>query len=155
MTRSGQCATAQDRIRALLTDGAAVTFQAGGPSMTPTIRDGDLVEIAPVKPADIQVGHILLFEQHGRLLLHRCVRICRQNSAFIVVADAALTGTDTIPADCVLGVALQQMRTTKRTHLATPVARIKGRCRYALRPLRRWLHALRTGPANPPPRASD
>lgn len=155
MTRPGQCATAQERIRTLLADGTAVTFQAGGPSMTPTIRDGDLIEVAPVQLTDIRVGQILLFEQHRRLVLHRCVRICPQNKTFTMVADAALTGTDTIQADGLLGVALQRMRATRRTHLATPVARIKGWCRYALRPLRRWLHSLRTGPTNPPPPAND
>jgi hypothetical protein len=45
----------------LLRQGCAVRFTATGGSMTPTVRDGDLVRCDPVDPTRVRPGDILLY----------------------------------------------------------------------------------------------
>src|SRR3954452_473339 len=60
-----------------LAQGVAVRFRATGDSMYPTIRDGEVIRVAPVAVDRIGVGDILLYRAKGgvRLLAHRLVAI--------------------------------------------------------------------------------
>ncbi len=64
---------AKEILTAVLATGNRFRFTAHGVSMSPFIRDGDTVELAPVQK--IRLGDILLAEKNGRLLLHRAVAI--------------------------------------------------------------------------------
>jgi hypothetical protein len=49
----------------LLRLGYGVRFRAGGRSMHPTIRDGEMITVAPVTPEDIKPGDIILTSLSG------------------------------------------------------------------------------------------
>lgn len=70
--RGGLFATVVD---SLLTDGIAVRFRAGGRSMSPAVRDGEMVVVAPVEPARVGVGEVVYCRAQRGPLAHRVVAI--------------------------------------------------------------------------------
>ncbi len=55
-----------------MTAGVCSFFRARGASMNPTIRDGDILEIAPLYGSDVCVGEVvLLIDESGTPLVHR------------------------------------------------------------------------------------
>lgn len=62
-------------LRAVLGEGVPFTFRAKGFSMSPFIRDGDLVTVSPLQDALPRLGDIVAFVGPGgeRLIIHRVV----------------------------------------------------------------------------------
>lgn len=59
---------------AVLGSGGSVCFVARGSSMAPSLLDGDVVRVEPVRPADVRLGDALLYrDTGGRAVLHRVV----------------------------------------------------------------------------------
>jgi signal peptidase I len=63
-----------DRIVSLLEQDTPATFRASGPSMNPTIRDGEPVRVRPFQAGDLRPGALLLYRKNRRLVLHRLIR---------------------------------------------------------------------------------
>lgn len=57
-------------IAARVAEGATVDFRPSGSSMVPLIRSGDPVTVAPVDPARLEVGDIVLARVAGTVYLH-------------------------------------------------------------------------------------
>ncbi len=129
-------------VESLLQQHTTVTFQAQGLSMTPAIRAGDLVHVRPAAGPDLRRGSVVLYRNHGRLILHRLVACDRQAARVRTAADAALAGGDWIPVADILGVAESVRHGDRLQRLDTAPARLAGLLRYALRPLRRLAIAL-------------
>ena len=68
-----------DRFTTLAADalarGITVTFRAHGDSMRPAIRDGDMIQVAPVSAVDLRIGDVLLCRCDSRLLAHRLIAV--------------------------------------------------------------------------------
>lgn len=126
----------QSIIASLLEQNTPVRFRAGGPSMTPTLRDGDSVRVRPLVSGDPRRGAICLYRKTGRLVLHRLVR---KNKTLFFCGDAALEGLERVESGDLLGVATDVQRTGRTVALDTRRARLLGRLRYGMRPLRRLL----------------
>ena len=126
----------QALVSRLLEQDTPVGFRAGGPSMTPTLRDGDRVRVRPLASGDLRRGAICLYRKNGRLVLHRLVR---KNEMLFFCGDAALEGLEAVDSGDVLGIATMVERAGKSVALDTPFARRRGLLRYRLRPLRRRL----------------
>jgi len=80
-------------MRDVLDKGRSVRFQVWGTSMTPFIRDGDVITVAPVSAErDIGLGEVVAYLQPlptGQwLVVHRVVG--RRGSSFHIRADYAL-----------------------------------------------------------------
>ena len=70
-------------ISDLLSDGHIIRFVAPGDSMYPTICDGDIVTVAPIKAASVSTGDIILYRHKSGLAAHRVLRIikhCNEHS---------------------------------------------------------------------------
>jgi signal peptidase I len=67
--------------------GISTRFVARGGSMSPWIRDGDLVTVAPLESAIARVGDVAAYRRSGsdRLIVHRLVR--RSKGAWIAQGD--------------------------------------------------------------------
>jgi hypothetical protein len=111
--------------------------------MHPTIRDGELAAIRPRPPGAIPCGSVVLYQIHGRLVLHRYTFNEKRTNRLFVVGDAAVDGGDWIPEADVLGVAASVCRNGKNVRLDTAGRRLAGLLRFALRPLRRALWNFR------------
>lgn len=127
----------QDIISALLQQHTPISFKAFGPSMHPTIRDGESVVVQPLPSGAIHRGNVILYQIHGRLTLHRYVFNEKRTNRAFTVGDAAVAGGDWVSAADILGVANSVRRNGRVRRLDTRCARWAGLLRFALRPLRR------------------
>jgi len=73
-------------MAAVLEKGANFRFQAAGASMSPFIRSGDILTIAPLHGA-IRPGDVLAFRhpENGRLVVHRV--IASEENGFLLRGD--------------------------------------------------------------------
>jgi len=95
-------------LRAALESGQRVRMPVNGRSMFPFIRDGDVVEIAPLPPAPV-IGSVVLARLPGeRYLLHRLV--ARYGSAWVLRGDNRSAPDGLVPREDLVGVATRVER---------------------------------------------
>lgn len=72
---------------AVLGKDAFVRFQARGLSMTPFIRDGDIIIVAPLKDYKLQIGDVASYihPQSSRVVVHRVVG--KKGDSFLIKGD--------------------------------------------------------------------
>lgn len=133
----------QTIIEALLRQHIPVTFRARGPSMNPTIRDNDLVQVRPLQDGEPLGYLIVLYRIAGRIALHRLIFNDIITKRCLVTGDAALHGGDWVDRTDLLGVAEWIRHGNRITYPTRFSSRLAGRIRYAIRPLRRLLHMIR------------
>jgi hypothetical protein len=136
-------AETQKIIASLLQQRTPVSFTALGPSMHPTIRNGESVFVRPLAAGTIPCGSVILYKIYGRITTHRCIFNEARTNRVFTVGDAAVKGGDWIPTGDILGVAESVRRNGHSHRLDTRLARWSGLARYALRPLRRALWHFR------------
>jgi hypothetical protein len=119
--------------------------------MHPTIRDGEVVLVRPLRKDDLRPGAILLYPETGRLGLHRMIRRSRPAGRVFLAADAAPRGGRWVAEPDLLGVAESVQHGDRVRRLDGPASRLTGLTRYAARPLLRiWLYFRPTDHANTP-----
>jgi len=109
-------------MQAVLSKGASFRFQARGWSMTPFIRDGDVVTVAPASKVNPSVGRVVAFIQpdSGRLVIHRVID--RQGTAYLIQGDNASGQPDgLVPAPAILGCVTRVVRSNRRIYLGLGV----------------------------------
>lgn len=65
----------------LLKRGTPVRFRANGKSMQPTISEGEIITVEPVKPSLVKRGDIVLYQNHCGVIAHRVVAILNPRSS--------------------------------------------------------------------------
>ena len=130
-------------IEALLRQRTRVAFRAHGPSMNPTIRDGETVFVRPADANAFHIGSVVLYRTADRLALHRIVFNDKRTKRLFLVGDASIAGGEWIPAADVIGLAESLRRNDAVRRLDAFGRRLAGRLRFALRPLRRALWNFR------------
>ncbi|HXO36620.1 MAG TPA: hypothetical protein VN901_30120, partial [Candidatus Acidoferrales bacterium] len=89
----------------LLTNGNAIRFQARGASMSPAIRDAEIVYVKAAALADLRVGDIVLLKGEIGLRLHRLVVADVARDVFITRGDCAQQDDPAVCGEQILGVA--------------------------------------------------
>jgi hypothetical protein len=130
---------AAETLIGLLRQNTPVCFRAGGVSMNPVIRDGEPVQVRPVRPQDLRPGAVLLYLKNKRPVLHRLIHRDAGTGTLFFIGDAALSGEERIAEKDLLGTATSLQRAGRTIPLDTPGARLRGMLRYRLRPLRRLI----------------
>jgi len=126
----------------ILKMGSCLRFKALGSSMTPFIRNGDVLTIIPGTVSDIQIGDIAFYRTTGQhTVAHRVLgkKITAEQTLLTIRGDASAGPYEWIPASRILGRAIQFERHGKTFRLDTPSARLAGRLWAALQPLGRFL----------------
>ena len=90
-------------LRDVLGKGASFRFKAKGFSMTPIIKDGDIITVSPCLPAGLLSGDIAAFTHPvtGRLVVHRIIGV--RDGSFFVKGDNNDDSDGLIPGSHVLG----------------------------------------------------
>ena len=99
-------------ITELLQDGYRVNFSAPGHSMYPTIMANEKIVVAPIDPAAVRTGDIILYRANGCLIAHRVAHIKKMNPeagitnagwSFILKGDASRTYDEPVKFKQILG----------------------------------------------------
>lgn len=101
----------------VLARGMSFRFRARGYSMSPFIRDGDVVTIAPKTGRPLRPGAIVAAHHpaSGKLIVHRI--IAAQANGFILQGDNAVTPDGWVSSAQVLGSVTRVERGAKRIRL--------------------------------------
>jgi signal peptidase I len=84
--------------------GASFRFQAKGFSMTPSIRDGDVITVSPLGGGKPRRGDVVAFRhlESPRMLVHRVLR--KKRDRFLIKGDNCSDADGWIPGENILGV---------------------------------------------------
>jgi uncharacterized repeat protein (TIGR01451 family) len=109
--------------REVLTGGSQIRFEARGASMSPAIRDGEIVHVRRAVPDDLRRGDIVLIKVQGNFRLHRIVVADAERDVFITRGDCGLENDPAVGREEILGVAeAKEVRVGRRIVRA----RLKG-----------------------------
>lgn len=113
-----------DLLRAVLRKGALFRFKAPGSSMTPFIRDGDVVTIAPVKNYTYSPGTVVVFTRPGtqRLTVHRIIKNT-QDQVYIAGDNCTGCMDGWVPIENVIGRVIRIDRNGHRIRLGLGIER--------------------------------
>ena len=91
-------------IEAVHEKGASFRFQAKGYSMTPAIRDGDVITVSPLKDIMPRRGDVLAFRHPERpqMLVHRVLHAKARK--YFIKGDNCPEADGWIPAENILGL---------------------------------------------------
>jgi hypothetical protein len=116
-------------MRAVLAKGKPFRFRAKGFSMSPFIKDGDVVTIRPLSAGEPRTGDVaaFLFPSTGRVALHRVV--AAGDGLFHLKGDNVPEGDGAVAADRILGVVARVERNGETVRLGrglgdTAIARL-------------------------------
>jgi hypothetical protein len=130
----------------LLERGKTVRLRVRGWSMSPAIRDGEVVWIAPAQPSRIQPGQVVLYTGAGdRPVIHRVIQrhLCNNELCFSISSDQRVGCSDRIPASRVLGQVTALERGGRRISLLGWRGTMRGLFFLFLRPFRPTIRRLR------------
>jgi signal peptidase I len=103
LSLSGQAV--EDLLQAVLDKGALFRFRARGGSMTPFIRDGDAITIAPLDGRPPRLGEVVAFShldaKQSDLVIHRVVE--RRGGDFVIQGDGNGLTQEIVPLEVILG----------------------------------------------------
>jgi hypothetical protein len=111
----------------ILRAGRALRFRAPGASMSPLVRDGDVVLVRPVHPSAVRIGDVVLCSNSpGRVVVHRVTRkgVGREGRWFTVQGDAVARADGVIPEAQVYGRVVAIERDGSSIALDGPVMRM-------------------------------
>ncbi|MGC2446107.1 MAG: S24/S26 family peptidase [Candidatus Sulfotelmatobacter sp.] len=89
----------------LLAQGLSVRFQARGASMSPAIRDGEVVEVIPTSVSALQKDDIVLAKTEHGFRLHRIVLADPGADRFITRGDRGQENDPVLAGAQILGIA--------------------------------------------------
>lgn len=112
-----------DLLRAVLNKRVPFRFCARGFSMSPFIKDGDVVTVSPCAPHAIRYGDVVAFvnSPSERLAVHRVVGVAQD--AWLIKGDNAPEEDGWIPRPCILGRVTRVERRGTRVRLGLGVER--------------------------------
>ena len=125
----------------LVREGLRVTFPVKGNSMLPFIIGGkESVDL--VKPADLQVGHVVLAWVEGcRYVVHRVIRI--EGEQVTLMGDGNIVGVEHCTLSDVAALAVTVVSRQGKHHNLYAPWRVKAsRLWFRLLPIRRWILAV-------------
>jgi phage repressor protein C with HTH and peptisase S24 domain len=112
-------------VERLLRAGRPVELELRGDSMTPSVRDGDLLTVAPLGDGRIQRGDVVLARIGGRLVAHRVVLVDGANAQ---LRGDASPRVDAVPVDALLGrvVGVRRRRGPLRRGFRAALRRVRS-----------------------------
>ena len=102
--------------------GLRIRFQARGASMSPAIRDGEMVYVKPATESHFRKGDIVLVKNDYGFRLHRLIRAEAGRDLFITRGDCGVQDDPAVKRDQILGVAV-----AKDVRLGTKLVRANFR----------------------------
>ena len=95
----------EEVLRELLEQGLGVRFQARGASMSPAIRDGEIVHVTPVIMSKLRRDDIVLAKSDSGFRLHRIVVADHARDVFLTRGDCGEENDPALVGAQILGLA--------------------------------------------------
>lgn len=111
----------------ILSKGNCLRFQAKGNSMFPAIKDGDILNIEPIKDKDLRWADILFYRAAGQYMVaHRLIKKSFQDKRLILVTrgDYTVANDTKISLDDVLGRVKAIERSGRTISLSSGIGRM-------------------------------
>jgi signal peptidase I len=110
-------------LRAVLGKGAPVRFRAKGFSMSPFIKNEDVVTLSPLQNASPGVGDVIAFVLQGtdKLCVHRVVG--KKGDCYVTKGDNSSEPDESVPRENILGFVTRVERNGKEILLGLGPAR--------------------------------
>jgi hypothetical protein len=105
-------------LRTVLEKGKPFRFEATGDSMSPFIRNGDIITVSPLLGAPPRLGDVVAYirpERRRKLVVHRVIG--RRNGSYLIRGDSAPDHTDLVPKADILGRVSRVKRNGRRVCL--------------------------------------
>jgi hypothetical protein len=104
-------------LRAVLGKGVPVRFRAKGFSMSPFIKNKDVVTLSPLKDASPSVGDVIALVPQGtdKLCVHRVVG--KKGDLWVTKGDNSSEADESVPIEGILGFATKVERDGKEVFL--------------------------------------
>ncbi len=129
-----------DLTTELLSQGATVRFRPSGRSMYPSIREGELITVEPVRASDVKLADIVLYRSERGPIAHRVVEIASRDArVFRLRGDASLSCDEPVAAHRILGRVVGVQRNGCSVALATRGAKMWHKIRTFVAGSRRAL----------------
>jgi len=113
-------------VAAILEHRATFRFVAGGRSMRPFIRPGDVVTAERADSAALRPGDVILYRSgRGEVTAHRVFRVRREGGepVFVARGDASPGTRERVPADRILARIVSLRRGARTIDLSAPTRR--------------------------------
>ena len=94
--------------RQLLNEGGGIRFEARGASMSPAIRDGEMVQVVSAATSELRKGDIVLTKSQGGFRLHRLVVVDAERDVYITRGDCGQEDDAAVSREEILGIALSK-----------------------------------------------
>ncbi len=134
-----------DLTTELLSQGATVRFRPSGRSMYPSIREGELITVEPVRASDVKLADIVLYRSETGPIAHRVVEIAsRDTLIFRLRGDASLSCDEPVEAHRILGRVVGVQRNHRSISLATRGAKLWHQARRLASGLKGWIYPVGT-----------
>ena len=111
--------------RELLNQGFGVRFEARGASMSPCIRDGEMVHVTAVIVSKLRKDDIVLTKGHSGFRVHRLVVADHDKNLFITRGDCGLEDDPPIRGEQILGVVIAKEVRIGKKIVRTKIVRTK------------------------------
>jgi hypothetical protein len=101
-------------LSSVLAKDKAFRFQAKGQSMSPFVKDGDVITVSPLRGREPRTGEIVAFlhPKSGRAAVHRVVRAAP--GTFLLRGDNSGDAEGPLAAERILGVVTEVVRDGRR-----------------------------------------
>ncbi|HEV3307402.1 MAG TPA: C25 family cysteine peptidase [Candidatus Sulfotelmatobacter sp.] len=113
--------------RELLNSGLSVRFEARGASMSPCIRDRQIVHVTPVIVSKLRKGDIVLTKGHSGFRVHRLVVTDHSKNLFITRGDCGQQNDPPVSGDQILGIVVAKEVKLGKTFVRTELKGIGGK----------------------------
>ncbi len=109
--------------------------------MYPSIREGEVITVEPVRTSDVKLADIVLYRSERGLIAHRVVEIAsRDTHVFRLQGDASLSSDEPVRADQILGRVVRVHRNGRNLALASRGAKLWHRARRLASGLKGWIY---------------
>jgi signal peptidase I len=129
--------------RDILSSGNTLRFRARGGSMRPLIRDGEILEVAPIKNGELHLGDIVLFSDPTRnLMAHRLIHRFHHDghSMLVLQGDANFTEDRPVSERLVIGRIIAVIRDRSSFAFSGPIHRVVGWIMILFAPLMKRIY---------------
>lgn len=131
----------------ILAERNVLRFRAHGGSMYPFVRDGDVLQVEPVRLSSVRVGDVVLFQDaEDRLTVHRVIGMSRdgKGAALVTKGDSRYRPDWPVYAEQILGRLTSVSREGKTLYMSGGWRAVANRLWACLSPFSAQFHRLPT-----------